>query len=105
MPVLDAGGRVVGVVSEADLLPKVEFTVDKLQIPLIERRRRRTARAKAAGDTAAELMIEPAVMIGPDASVVEAARLMDVQRVKRLPVVAAEQAVQRRAQHRPGSRG
>ncbi len=87
LPVLDADYRVVGVVSEADLLPKAQFAGDQLQAPLFERRRRRVARAKAGGDTAAELMTAPPVTIGPDASVVEAAQLMEVEQVKRLPVV------------------
>ena len=37
--------------------------------------------------TAAGLMSTPAITIGPDASVAEAARLMYTRRVKRLPVV------------------
>jgi CBS domain-containing protein len=53
----------------------------------IEHRRRRTARAKAAGDTAAELMTAPAVTVGPEASVAEAAKLLERHGIKRLPVV------------------
>ncbi|MCW2639077.1 MAG: hypothetical protein JWP76_1383 [Dactylosporangium sp.] len=90
VPVLDEDDRVVGVVSEADLLPKVEFAGDDPRARLFERSRRRTARAKAAGDTAAELMSSPAIMTAPDASIVEAARLMETERVKRLPVVGDE---------------
>jgi len=48
---------------------------------------RRTARAKAAGDTAAELMTAPAVTVGPEVSVAEAAKLLDRHGIKRLPVV------------------
>jgi CBS domain-containing protein len=87
LPVLDADNRVIGVVSEADLLPKTQFAGDDTQAPLFERRRRRTARAKAAGDTAAELMTTPAVTVGPDVTVARAARLMESEQVKRLPVV------------------
>jgi CBS-domain-containing membrane protein len=90
MPVLDAGNWVIGVVSEADLLPKAEFAGDHPQARLFERRRRRTAREKADGDTARELMTTPAITIGADASIAEAARLMEAERVKRLPVVNAE---------------
>jgi CBS domain-containing protein len=90
VPVLDGDDRVVGVVSEADLLPKVEFADDDPRGRLFERTRRRTARAKAAGETAAELMSSPAVTIGPDDSIVDAARLMETERVKRLPVIGDE---------------
>jgi CBS domain-containing protein len=87
VPVLDKHRKVIGVVSEADLMARVEFVDDASQAPLFERRRRRTARKKAAGETARELMSVPAVTIGPEASVIAAARLMDDERVKRLPVV------------------
>ena len=43
---------------------------------------------KATGITAGDLMTAPAVTIGPDAPVEEAARLMYDRRVKRLPVVS-----------------
>ena len=88
VPVLDAAGRVVGVVSEADLLLK-----DAGPKPVTGPGRsllatgRRGEGAKAAGVTAAELMSKPAITIGPAASVAEAAKLMCACRVKRLPVV------------------
>jgi CBS domain-containing protein len=87
LPVLDERGRVVGVVSEADLLHKVEMSGDEGHRHLLERRRRRAARQKAAGDTAGEVMSRPAVTIAPGASLAEAARLMEAERIKRLPVV------------------
>jgi CBS domain-containing protein len=87
VPVLDDDDRVVGVVSEADLMPKMEFAGDDPGARLLERFRRRSARAKAAGDTAGELMSHPAITARPEASIVEVARLMEAERVKRLPVV------------------
>jgi CBS domain-containing protein len=87
-PVLDAAGRVTGVVSEADLLAK-EVGPEPFVGPggLLRATGRRAERAKAAGVTAADLMSTPPVTIGPDASVAEAARLMYERGVKRLPVV------------------
>jgi CBS-domain-containing membrane protein len=87
LPVLDGDGRVVGIVSEADLLLKEEFPSGTEGGRLFEGRHKRAARAKAAGDTAAELMTSPAVTVGPDATVAEAARLLHRHGVKRLPVV------------------
>jgi CBS domain-containing protein len=83
-PVLDAGGHVVGVVSEADLL--VKEAAPAAGWARLGRGHRKD-RAKATGVTAAELMSKPAVTIGPAATVAEAARLMYTRRVKRLPVV------------------
>jgi CBS domain-containing protein len=89
LPVVDAEGHVVGVVSEADLLPRLDPPRDRAHALLIGRRRRAVA-AKAAGDVAADLMTTPAVTIGPDATAGAAARLMQQHRVKRLPVVDGE---------------
>ena len=87
-PVVDAAGRVVGVVSGADLLVK-EIGPESFAGPggSLRASGRRGERAKAAAVTAAELMSKPAVTIAPDASVTEAAKLMYTRRVKRLPVV------------------
>jgi CBS domain-containing protein len=87
LPVVDADGRVVGVVSEADLMLKEEFPEGPPEGQLFEGRRRRQARAKAAGTTAVEVMTSPAIIVGPDASIAEAARLLHRHRIKRLPVV------------------
>ena len=87
LPVQDGQGRVVGVVSEADLILKEEFPEGPPGGRLLQGRRRRETRAKAAGGTAAELMTSPAVTIGPDAGLAEAARLLHHHGIKRLPVV------------------
>jgi CBS domain-containing protein len=88
LPVVDPAGHVLGVVSEADLLPK-EVGPQPFTGPAgsLLATGRRGERAKAAGVTAGQLMSTPAETIGPDASVAEAAKLMYTRRVKRLPVV------------------
>jgi CBS domain-containing protein len=80
VPVLAGRGRVLGVVSEADLLRS--------------RARRRALLARLSGrsgrrdgDTAAELMTSPAITVHPDAPLAAAARLMDQRRLRMLPVV------------------
>jgi len=90
-PVLDVTGRVIGVVSEADLLLK-ELGPEHFDGPGASLRSsgRRGERAKADGATAAELMTTPPVTISPAASLAEAARLMHERGVKRLPIVDAD---------------
>ncbi|MFD8325517.1 CBS domain-containing protein [Streptomyces lydicus] len=86
VPVLDSLGRPAGVVSEADLLRKAADRSDlsgRTPLPHLEA----WERARAEGRTAGELMSAPAVCAHPEWTVVEAARLMEVQQVKRLPVV------------------
>ncbi|MFH9728486.1 CBS domain-containing protein [Streptomyces sp. NPDC017254] len=87
VPVVGGDGRVVGVVSEGDLLRK---TADQVAtpgglpaVPGLEE----WERAKAEGTRAEELMSAPAVCARPEWTVAEAARLMEVQGVKRLVVV------------------
>ncbi|HXP18751.1 MAG TPA: CBS domain-containing protein [Streptosporangiaceae bacterium] len=84
-PVVDDGGRVIGVVSEADLL--VKEAVQAEGISMLAALRHIHEDEKAAGITAGDLMTGPAVTIRPEAPVEEAARLMYDRRVKRLPVV------------------
>ena len=84
-PVVDDAGRVIGVVSEADLLVKEAVQADGTS--LLAALRHIKEDDKATGITAGDLMTGPAVTIGPDAPVEEAARLMYDRRVKRLPVV------------------
>jgi len=88
-PVLDADGKVTGVVSEADMLAKEALDSGpggvRERLGLVHR----TERAKAAPVMAAELMTSPAVTVTPDDTVERAARLMRGRKVKRLPVVDA----------------
>jgi CBS-domain-containing membrane protein len=87
VPVVDVGRRVLGIVTEADLLLKQEHPDPKATVPLIWTRRRRQKPAKAAAAVAGKLMTAPAVTVPPTATVTEAARRMHTARVKRLPVV------------------
>jgi CBS domain-containing protein len=90
VPVVDARRRVLGVVSEADLLAKLEYADRVPRHPLAVRRLPEPLRTKASGDTAAELMTAPAVTVAPTETVTRAARLMEAARVKRMPVVDAD---------------
>ena len=84
-PVLSDDNKVIGIVSEADLLTKeaLEGTVPRTLLSRQER-----VRKQVNALTAADLMTKPAVTIGPDEPVTHAARLMFNRRVKRLPVVS-----------------
>ncbi|MEV0220389.1 CBS domain-containing protein [Streptomyces sp. NPDC050704] len=85
LPVLEGESRVVGVVSEADLLPKEEFRDSDPD--RYTQLRRLSDLAKAGAVTAGELMTAPALTVRPDTTLAQAARAMAHARVKRLPVV------------------
>jgi CBS domain-containing protein len=89
MPVLGLGRKVVGVVTEDDLIGARDTRAGA--------RRRWTGLPRYGSDyaryqrlTAEQLMTTPAVTIHPDASIAAAARLMSSQHIKRLPVVDPE---------------
>jgi len=88
VPVLDAAGRVTGVVSGADLLMKQ--TAPALPVGAVRLAWRLRERSKASACTAAELMTSPAVTVRADADVAKAARLMRDRNVRRLPVTGAD---------------
>ncbi|MGW2515490.1 CBS domain-containing protein [Streptomyces sp. NPDC001617] len=85
LPVVDDAGQVVGVVSEADLLPKEEFRDSDPD--RYTQLRRLSDVLKAGSVTAGELMTSPALTVAPGATLAQAAREMARARVKRLPVV------------------
>lgn len=87
-PVLDESGKVIGVVSEADMLTKEALAGGYDGMPgMITGLLRRKEQEKARGVTAADLMTSPAVTVGAEDTVAEAARIMYKRKVKRLPVV------------------
>jgi CBS domain-containing protein len=89
VPVVDEDGRAIGIVSEADLILKEDPFLEGGP-HLFESRHHRVEREKHSAGTAGALMSSPAVTVGPDASLAEAARLMTKHAVKRLPVVGAD---------------
>jgi CBS domain-containing protein len=87
VPVVSESGRVLGVVSEADLLLK-PGRPDQPEPPLHAAfRRGREVRRKADALCARDLMTSPAVTVPPSATITEAARIMHHHHVKSVPVL------------------
>jgi CBS-domain-containing membrane protein len=89
VPVVDAARRVVGIVSESDLVLKE--TVPRRagragHVPPAGSGVDATERAKAAAITAEQLMTAPVVCVHPEEPVASAARRMHDHKLKRLPV-------------------
>ncbi|MFI2457439.1 CBS domain-containing protein [Streptomyces sp. NPDC019539] len=85
VPVVDGKGRVVGIVSEADLLRTEELRgTDQVLTD------RSPGAARAGAVRAEDLMSAPPVTIRAAATLPHAARLMARRHVKRLPVVDAQ---------------
>lgn len=86
LPVVDELDHPLGVVSEADLLRKCSARTDPSGAAPVPRPQAWEL-AKAEGCRAEELMSAPAVCARPEWTVAEAARLMALRNIKRLPVV------------------
>src|SRR6266568_5454043 len=82
-PVVDDDRKVIGVVSEADMLNKEALADEAGVISGILHHR---DQAKARGITAGDLMTTTVVAVRPEDTVEHAAKLMYDRRVKRLPV-------------------
>jgi CBS-domain-containing membrane protein len=85
-PVLGDGDKVIGIVSEADMLTKEAFDGEPGLISGLLHHR---DAEKARGITAEDLMTAAVVAIAPEDTVEHAARLMYTRKVKRLPVIDA----------------
>ena len=85
-PVLGDGDKVIGVVSEADMLAKEALDGEPGMFSGLLHHR---DAEKARGITAGDLMTAAVVTVAPEDTVSHAARLMYTRKVKRLPVVDA----------------
>jgi CBS domain-containing protein len=89
VPVCAADGTVVGVVSEADILRKLEGVSPELSRPIAWLSRKLDGELeKISAGTAGEVMSSPARTAGPNDQVPEVARLMVDCRINRVPVVS-----------------
>jgi CBS domain-containing protein len=90
LPVCDDAGRVLGVVSEADILFKERGRAERPDglLAWLFEESSEAELAKTRARTAGEAMTAPAITIGPNRPAALAARLMIEQGVNRLPVVA-----------------
>jgi CBS domain-containing protein len=90
MPVVDTDNRVIGVVSEGDLMRRVELgtagrswwlglfaSSDSLAHDYV----------KTHGRRAKDAMTRPAIVVDEETEIAEIARLLDARRIKRVPVV------------------
>ncbi|MFF0201442.1 CBS domain-containing protein [Streptomyces sp. NPDC005017] len=94
LPVVDGDDKVVGVISETDLIRcqaarAAHGRTRRTRIPPLRRSARRGA-ALARATTAQDLMTSPAITVHPEQRVADAARMMERHGVERLPVVDEE---------------
>lgn len=94
LPVIDQAGKLVGVISETDLMwqetgvdpPPYIMILDSV-IYLENPARHAKEIHKALGQTVGEVMSDRPITIKPEQSLREAAKLMHEKKIRRLPVV------------------
>jgi CBS domain-containing protein len=91
VPVVDGERRVLGIVSEGDLIRRPEIETDRIRegwlgLFLSDEQRARDF-VKSHGRRAREVMSQPAICVAPDTPLAEIVRLMERHSIKRLAIV------------------
>lgn len=103
-PVVDKDGKLVGIISEGDIMRLIEVhsphinlilpaPLDLIELPVrmkYEMDEIAEDMNKAASLLIGEIMTKKMITIGPDDDIADAAQLMDTHDVKRLPVVDSD---------------
>lgn len=90
VPVTDNAGRVIGIISEADILAMTGIDKDHTLRDLIRHLLGEPITHRREGARVGDVMSSPAVTVRPDADIREAAAIINEKRIKRLPVVDDE---------------
>jgi CBS domain-containing protein len=87
LPVLDKENKVIGIITQADILSTVGVRKEHTFKDLLKHMFGEPIPERKTGDIVGDIMASPAATINPDANIAEAAQMMDVKRIRRLPVV------------------
>jgi len=96
VPVVDHHGAIIGIISEADLIRRVEIGTEKRSKwrELVSGKcGRKQEFLKSQGVRAADVMTKPVVTATPQMPLSELVSLFDKYRIKRLPVVDGEKII------------
>ncbi|MDA8100715.1 MAG: CBS domain-containing protein [Nitrospiraceae bacterium] len=91
LPVVDKDNKVVGIITQADILSMVGVGRDHTFKDLLKYMLGEPLPGKKLGDTVGDIMTTPAVTIKADANIAEAIQLMDDKKIRRLTVVDDKQ--------------
>ncbi|RQH02788.1 CBS domain-containing protein [Paraburkholderia dinghuensis] len=96
-PVVDAGGRLVGIISEGDLLRRVELGTDKTRrgrwLDFFAARADADAYVKSHANRVEDVMTHDVICVGEEESLSKIATIMETRGVKRVPILRDGQVV------------
>jgi CBS domain-containing protein len=87
LPVVDKENRVIGIITQADILSMVGVSREHTLKDLLKYLLGEKLPERRMGDHVGDIMTAPAITIKPDATVAETIRIMDDKRIRRLTVV------------------
>lgn len=90
MPVIDDNNRVIGVISEADLLMLAGMKKEHVFKDIVRHILGEPVSARTGGNRVEDVMSFPPITSKADDDIAEIANVLDEKRIKRLPVVDAE---------------
>jgi len=90
MPVVDADNRVLGIISEADILSLAGVKKGHTFKDVLRHVLGKPLPVRKKGNTVGEVMSSPAITTDPDRDIRVVAAILDEKRIKRLPVVDEE---------------
>ncbi len=90
MPVVDEQYRVIGVISEADILALAGMKKGHTFKDVLRHLLGEPLPSRKSGKSVGDVMSTPPITIGPDSDIREVAAVLDARRIKRLPVVDGE---------------
>ena len=97
LPVVDTGGKLIGILSEGDFIRRVEIGTEKRQgrwLTLLANADRVALDfARQHGRRVSEIMTANPITIGEDTTLEQIVRLMEARNVKRFPVMRGDQIV------------
>ncbi len=87
LPVVDGENRVIGVISTADILSPEGSKKENVLSKLMRQLRGKQGAEKGVGERVEDAMSVPPITTEPDADIKEVAAVLDLHRIKRLPVI------------------
>ncbi len=87
LPVVDRENKVIGIVTQADILSMVGVSREHTFKDLLKYMLGERLPERRIGDLVGDIMTSPALTIKPDTNIAEAVKMMDERRIRRLTVV------------------
>src|SRR5574341_835443 len=87
LPVVDKANKVVGIITQADILSMVGVGREHTFKDLLKYMLGEKLPERRMGDHVGDIMTAPAITISPEANIAEAVKIMDDKRIRRLTVV------------------